>query len=133
SRAYQDLLVAERIFLRQRCPQIERRSVGITMGIGERLFGRLDRPRRRAERIFVGRQLDGPLGPAGSQLPRQFLQRLSRLVGRDARDLVAHQLHSSYRGYDPSTFTASQAPRSASTAAATGASSMWPSRSTKNT
>src|SRR5262249_15850986 len=113
-------------------PQIIGATIRITMRVVERLSGRLDRLRRRPEWIFIGRQLDRSAGPIGPHLARQFFQRLSRLVGRDPGDLFTDEwFHSSYLGYDPSTFTASQALRSFSTAAPR--SSMCPSTSRKNT
>ena len=64
-------------------PQLVTRAVGVAIQLGQRRLNRLDRARRRPERILVRRQLDGI---DDSELALQLLDRLARLVGSKRGD-----------------------------------------------
>ena len=61
--------------------EVKRVAVGIQIHAGERLLHRGQRERRRAERIFVRRDLDDAIG-GQAEFARDFFNRPARLIHR---------------------------------------------------
>src|SRR6185369_8310484 len=147
--AEDEILLREAQARGQQLLQFVAAAVGIVVQHLQRLADGGERPRRGPDRVLVGGHLEDVL-LAHVQLARRFRNRLARHVRCDRPDVLrgeslqvrrafashlgartSHLLHSTAAGYDPSTLRYPAIFSTSASAAATLASSRWPSMSTK--